>query len=192
MRRLVLLAVIASPATALAQQSPPGPPSQVPVVEDEEVPESGRPPAYFATGTSVSHDAHTNASVFVEGGMRVANTALWVHGLIGTGAALQVEGEEHFLEGRGGIEVSCSRRQAVCGFFGIDVGGEVQRHRSGGDKDKKVGFIAVPRFGFDVGGALVRLRASIDGRWFRYAAKTDPLGGTSTGGGVSVAVALRF
>jgi hypothetical protein len=80
----------------------------------------------------------------------------------------------------------------VCGFFGIDVGGEVERHHSGTSKDKIIGFIAVPRFGFDVGGSTLRLRASLDGRWFRYQAKTDPLGGTSAGGGVSLAVALRF
>ena len=39
---------------------------------------------------------------------------------------------------------------------------------------------------------MVRLRASFDGRWFRYSSKSDPRGGTSAGAGVSLALALRF
>ena len=64
--------------------------------------------------------------------------------------------------------------------------------RSVGSWKPLSGVIAVPRMGLDMGGESLRVRASVDGRWFRYHARQDSLGGTSGGGGVSLALALRF
>jgi len=165
----------------------------VPVVsEDEEAWQRERPPAYLAFGSSVSKDANLNADLFVEGGMRVATTPIWVHGLVGSGAQTQLQDQDRFLEARGGIELSCQRRTAVCGFFGIDVGGELQTRKNQSADEKLSGIIAVPRMGVDVGGDTLRVRASVDGRWFRYQTKHDELGNTSGGAGVSLALALRF
>jgi hypothetical protein len=168
--------------------------SLVPVVSDDEAKwQQERPPAYLAVGSSVSMDAHVNADLFLEGAMRVATTPIWVHGLIGTGAETQWRDQGQFLEARGGIEVSCSVRRIVCGFFGVDVGGEVQQRTGDGQQDKLTGVIAVPRMGLDLGGDIVRLRASVDGRWFRYhVSGSDDLSETAGGGGVSLALALRF
>ena len=182
------LAMIASAAVARAGSS-----SMVPVVSDDQAEwQRERPPAYLAFGSSVATDAHLNADLFLEGAMRVATTPLWIHGLVGTGAETQLQDQGEFLEARGGVELSCATRRAVCGFFGIDVGGEMQS-RNGDGKGKLSGVIAVPRMGLDMGGDIVRVRASVDGRWFRYHTKgTDDLDATAGGGGVSLALALRF
>lgn len=166
--------------------------SLVPVVSDDEAKwQRERPPAYLAVGTSVSSDVHVNADLFLEGAMRVATTPIWVHGLIGTGSETPIQDQGQFLEARGGVELSCGQRRVVCGFFGIDVGGELQRRD--GDPDQLMGVIAVPRMGLDLGGDLLRVRASVDGRWFRYhVGKGDDLSETAGGGGVSLALALRF
>jgi hypothetical protein len=177
------------PALARAQTKP----SLVPVVSDDEAGwQRERAPAYLGLGSSVSTDAHVNADLFVEGGMRVATTPIWVHALIGSGAETQLQDQGKFLEARGGIELSCSHRTAVCGFFGIDVGGELQTRKASGGDSELSGAIVVPRMGLDVGGDVLRVRASVDGRWFRYQGRGDVIGGTSGGGGVSLALALRF
>ncbi len=167
--------------------------SLVPVVSDDEASwQKERPPAYLAFGSSVSKDANVNADLFLEGGMRVATTPLWVHGLIGSGSETRIQDQGRFLEARGGIELSCSHRIAVCGFFGIDVGGELQSRKDADHDATMSGIIAVPRMGLDMGGDVVRVRASVDGRWFRYQTGHDTIGTTSHGGGVSLALALRF
>ncbi len=167
--------------------------SLVPVVSDDQAEwQRERLPAFLGLGTSVSNDAHINADLFLEGAMRVATTPIWVHGLIGTGAETQINDQDEFLEARGGFELSCATRRKVCGFFGIDVGGEIQSRRGDGPDRQLSGVVAVPRMGLDMGGDIVRVRASVDGRWFRYRIKGDDLDGTSGGGGVSLALALRF
>ena len=167
--------------------------SLVPVVSDDQAEwQRERLPAFLAFGSSVSTDGHMSADLFVEGAMRVATTPIWVHGLIGTGAETQISDQDQFLEARGGFELSCATRRKVCGFFGIDVGGEIQSRRGDGPDTKLSGVIAVPRMGLDMGGDIVRVRASVDGRWFRYRTKGDDFDGTSGGGGVSLALALRF
>jgi hypothetical protein len=193
--RFVALALVAGvgliPTGARAQTKA----SLVPVVSDDQAEwAKERPPAYVGVGSSVSSDAHVNADLFVEGGMRVATTPIWVHGLVGSGAQTPIEDQGRFLEARGGIELSCSHRSAVCGFFGIDVGGELQTRQAppGGDDGKLSGIIAVPRMGLDLGGDIVRVRASFDGRWFRYQSRNESVAGTSGGAGVSLALALRF
>jgi len=185
---LVLTSALAH-AGAPAEMSP----SQVPVVSDDEAGwDQQRPPAYLGVGTSVSHDAHTNADVFLEGGMRVATTLLWVHGLVGTGSETQIGAQDKFIEARGGLEISCGTKRGVCGFFGFDVGGQLETRKTDSSGDHLQGLVAVPRIGLDVGGDTVRLRASFDGRWFRYSSKHDPRGGTSAGAGVTVALGFRF
>src|SRR5262249_49143441 len=104
----------------------------------------------------------------------------------------QIQDQGRFLEARGGIELSCGQRRAVCGFFGVDVGGELQTRRGDSDADPLSGVVAVPRMGLDLGGDMLRLRASGDGRWFRYQARQDAVASTAGGGGVSLALALRF
>ena len=181
-------------ATAARADVPSQPPhaSLVPVVSDDQADwQRVRPPAYLAVGSSVSSDAHTNVDVFVEGAMRVATTPIWVHALIGTGAEKLIADQGQFVEARGGLELSCVQRRVVCGFFGIDVGGEMEGRAGEGNEIR--GVIAVPRMGLDMGGDYLRVRASLDGRWFRYHSSGDDDLGTTTGGaGVSVALALRF
>ena len=185
---IVAAALLASARVARAGSS------LVPVVSDDQAEwQRERLPAFLALGSSVSTDSHrTNADLFLEGAMRVATTPIWVHGLIGTGAETQINDQDRFLEARGGFELSCATRRTVCGFFGIDVGGEIQSRRSDGGDTTLSGVVAVPRMGLDMGGDIVRVRASVDGRWFRYRTKGDDLDGTSGGGGVSLALALRF
>jgi hypothetical protein len=123
--------------------------------------------------------------------MRVATTPIWVHGLIGTGAEKLIADQGQFVEARGGVELSCMQRRAICGFFGIDVGGQMEGRK--GDGGEMRGVIAVPRMGIDMGGDYVRVRASLDGRWFRYHTPgDDDLASTAGGAGVTVALALRF
>lgn len=126
--------------------------------------------------------------------MRVATTPLWVHALIGSGDETRIKDQGQFLEARGGIELSCQHRTVVCGFFGIDVGGQLEStvDQDGKEKTKLDGVVAVPRMGLDLGGDFFRIRASVDGRWFRYEGKNDNLAGTTGGAGFSVALALRF
>jgi hypothetical protein len=183
----ILLATLAGTHAAHAGSS------LVPVVsDDQEEWQRQRLPAYIGFGSSVVSDAHLNADLFLEGAMRVATTPLWVHGLIGTGAETQINDQDQFLEARGGFELSCATRRKVCGFFGVDVGGEIQSRRGDGSDKQLSGVVAVPRMGLDMGGDIVRVRATVDGRWFRYRVKGDDLDGTSGGGGVSLALALRF
>src|SRR5262249_13675274 len=118
----------------------------VPVVSDDEAEwAKERPPAYLAFGSAVSSDAHVNADLFLEGGMRVATTPIWVHGLIGSGAETRIQDQGRLLEARGGIELSCGQRRAVCGFFGVDVRGDLQTRRGDPDQDKRTGVVARPR-----------------------------------------------
>jgi hypothetical protein len=181
-------------ADAPAQPAQPSHSSLVPVVSDDQADWNRvRPPAYLAVGSSVSSDVHTNVAVFVEGAMRVATTPIWVHGLIGTGAEKLIADQGQFVEARGGVELSCVQRRAVCGFFGIDVGGQMEGGHKG-DGNEMRGVVAVPRMGLDMGGDYLRVRASLDGHWFRYHSNNDPddIGTTSGGAGVSLALALRF
>jgi hypothetical protein len=167
--------------------------SLVPVVSDDQAEwQRERPPAYLGFGSSVSTDVHVNADLFVEGAMRVATTPIWIHGLVGTGAETQLEDQGQFLEARGGFELSCATRRKVCGFFGVDVGGEMQSRRGDAKDGSLSGVVAVPRMGLDMGGDIVRVRASVDGRWFRYHTGGDDLDATAGGAGVSLALALRF
>jgi hypothetical protein len=190
---LAIAGAIGAPIVRADAPAPAPRPGLVPVVSDDEAEwAKERPPAYLAFGSSVSSDVHLNADLFLEGGMRVATTPIWVHGLIGSGAETQIMGQGRFVEARGGIELSCGQRRAVCGFFGVDVGGELQTRKGDGDDDKLTGVVAVPRMGLDLGGDMVRLRASVDGRWFRYQSRQDSVSTTAGGGGVSLALALRF
>ena len=191
------LAVIAGAAIATRARADvktkPG--SLVPVVsEDEEDWQKERPPAYLGFGASAAKDTNYHADLYLEGGMRVATTPIWVHGLIGSGSETQIKDQGRFLEARGGIELSCQHRTVVCGFFGIDVGGQLEStvDPDGNEKTKLDGVVAVPRMGLDLGGDALRIRASVDGRWFRYEGKNDAVAGTSGGAGFSLALALRF
>ncbi|HTJ45032.1 MAG TPA: hypothetical protein VL463_23150 [Kofleriaceae bacterium] len=188
----IVVALAGLAGAARADLPKKGSDSIVPVVSDDQGWQRDRQAAYLAFGTSLTTDAYTNMDLFLEGGMRVSTTPIWVHGLIGTGAETQVHGQGDFLEARGGFEVSCGTRRIMCGFFAIDVGGEMQRRRGDKDEDALKGVVAVPRLGVDMGGDMVRLRASIDGRWFRYGGKGDAESSTTGGGGFSLALALRF
>jgi hypothetical protein len=193
----IALGLIASASVARADSAHAATPSHsslVPVISDDQADwQRARPPAYFAVGSSVSKDVQTNVVVFVEGAMRVATTPIWVHGLIGTGAEKLIQDQGQFVEARGGVELSCVQRRVVCGFFGIDVGGQMESRKGGVDTDDMRGVVAVPRMGIDLGGDIVRIRATVDGRWFRYHnGNSDELGTTAGGAGVSLALALRF
>jgi len=174
---LAALAAYASARRARADVTT-RPGSLVPVVSDDEADwQKERPPAYLGFGASAAKDLHYHADLYVEGGMRVATTPIWVHGLIGSGGETQIQDQGQFLEARGGIELSCQHRTVVCGFFGIDVGGQLEStiDKDGNEKAKLDGVVAVPRMGLDLGGNALRIRASVDGRWFRYETMVLPL-----------------
>jgi hypothetical protein len=144
-------------------------------------------PGYVAAGAELSADNFLNAAVDVEGGYRLADTSLGLHGLIGVGRfsgawASSMEGD--YEQVRLGLEgTRCTASGVLCGLLGVD-GGLQRQH----DPDL-AGFGAHAALLYGRGGLTVHLAKVRLGLTFELRTGEPKVSGVtySSGGGGLIA-----
>lgn len=165
MRQLLpILAMVSLPLSAAAQADD-VPPDDAPAMTTPQVGDRG----YVALGWETLLDAADSAagSVSVEGGYRIPDSAILLHGLVGDGdhrdGGADTRGPSREL--RFGIEAdTCSAGRMACAFVGADAG---HRWSSATTRDTNMttdtsGGLFVARAGFDAGNAVLRVRLDLE------------------------------
>jgi hypothetical protein len=150
---LVASSALASPATA---DEPPPPPPSAAFVEH----------GFVGGGAAWSVGKFFQQALAVEGGVRVADLPLWVHGLAAFGNGGDFEGGGTAWRTVAGLELrQCSGAGGACLVLGIDLGFQSERWSSGnpGEMDElHRGFFGASRVGIDTGGRHIRFRADVE------------------------------
>ncbi|CAN5203355.1 hypothetical protein BH11MYX1_BH11MYX1_33020 [soil metagenome] len=125
------------------------------------------PKAYVGLGADAGLDSWLRLGFTAEGGVRIAETPIYVRGLVASGELADLFRSGTYAEYRAGAEARASfRRGTLSAFAGVDLGLERDHWREGSDSgtglmhDDRMTLIA-PRLGAEVG-KQVRFRAAIE------------------------------
>ena len=122
---------------------------------------------YLAAGTMAGVDDIFRFGGTLEGGVRIGDSPLFVHGLVGAGAGGGIYDEGTYLQLRAGVEArTCTRTALLCGFAGADLALTSDSITRDADYDHAMHrttqrFGVVPRIGGELG-RTIKLRASIE------------------------------
>jgi hypothetical protein len=145
-------------ATARAQ------PSAIEAVE----PASAAPAStYLQGGVMAGFDSDAAVGAWrVDGGYRLGESALWIHGVVADGKAAGIDEttmSSSYFTTRLGVEGrSCTQHGFACVGAGLDGGLRSLQLAAEYDHIDAVGAVIVPRIGVDLGGDHVRVAAGIE------------------------------
>ena len=147
---LVASSALAAPAQA---DEPPPPPPSAPFVER----------GFFGGGAAWSVGKFFQQALAIEGGVRVTDLPLWVHGLAAFGNGGDFDRGGTSWRTVAGLELrQCSSAGGACLLLGIDLGFQSERWSVPGGMDEiHRGFFGASRIGIDTGGKHVRFRAEV-------------------------------
>ena len=131
--------------------------------------------AYLEPGieAGITHGAVYGALEF-DGGYRLSDTPLWLHGRFAQGALAEIERDtmnSDFTEARLGLELrGCLLDHIACLVGGVDFAYRHEMLVSAHDHTTADLAVAIARLGLDLGGNHIRFRPSIEtgveqGRW---------------------------
>jgi hypothetical protein len=175
---VILLAastVAAQPHDSDEPPRPPAPPVPAPRIDR----------AFLGTGLMLGLDHFIDGAMLLEGGVRLGTWPVWAHAIGAAGGAMDFEGTGEFRRAVAGIEV---RPGAGAGFIDLDAGYQSQTWSDGDvmDDEHHHGPLLQARFGVDVGGENLRVRAALElGEYHRHS-DVEPTAWTRSFGAVLV------
>jgi hypothetical protein len=123
--------------------------------------------AYLEPGieAGITRGAFYGALEF-DGGYRLSDTPLWIHGRFAQGALAEIERDtmnSDFTEARLGLEArGCVLDGIACLVGGVDFGYRHEMFVAAHDRDTADLAVAIARLGLDIGGKHLRVRPSIE------------------------------
>ena len=170
------------------------------------------PSSYVAAGGDIGAQLGFMGALTVDGGFRLDQSPLLVHGALALGDFNDlseavgsnsdtgfVHGSGRFVQARAGLEIQrCTTSGMFCGLGGADLGmlrsGETTGPFTTTPSVRYTQEQIIPRIGFDVGGARVRVRVTLDVTG-GLTQRSDPQHGSESGlqgYAFGSAVAYRF
>jgi hypothetical protein len=155
---LLIAAAAAHAQPALvAPESPPGPPS----------PPSPPTGVYLEPGLAIGvTQVGVYGAVRLDGGYRIGDSPLWIHGRLGQGSMAQIDGgamDSSFTELRIGLEArGCVLDGIACLVGGADGGYRHEMLMASQEHDDVQLAVAIARLGLDVGTRHLRFRPGVE------------------------------
>lgn len=162
MRSFVLLAaLVLTPSIAFAQAAT--------AAETTTATAEAKPSRYVQAGLMVGAATPVvapNLMAAIDGGFRLSDGPVWLHTALSWGATGDDQGPGSNLQLRAGIEGrTCWWHDRTCTVGGIDAGYQRGRWSDRDDpthNESVNALVAIPRFGFDIGGRNLRARVGME------------------------------
>ena len=141
----------------------------------------------------VGADRFAHAALTLEGGVKVPNTPLWIHGMAATGNATDFEGGGPYNRVLAGIETRSCSSIYLCLSLDLDAGYQTLTWSGDpGDADEHYeGMALAGRIGIDTGGEHVRFRAALEIVTVHDHSNVTPLAWDS-GAGLALGIAYQM